>query len=177
MKHPGRDSNPGNESPETGPVEGQPNHLERFIGESAAARQVKRFIEKAAPHPCRVLVTGPSGTGKNLVAGIIHALGERPGRPFIEFNCASIPEESCGRLLFGAAKDASEGITSSTRGKSKPLNGGTLLLDEIGDMPVPVQRRLLGFLERGRVEQAVGKDPLPIDVRICCRPPAKTCPI
>ena len=176
MKHPGRDSNPDNESPETGPVEGQPNHLDRFIGESAAARQVKRFIEKAAPHPCRVLVTGPSGTGKNLVAGIIHALGERPGRPFIEFNCASIPEESCGRLLFGAAKDASEGITSRIRGKSKPLTGGRFSSMKSVTCPCRCSAGCWDFWSGGGSNRPSAKTRFR-SMSECCRPPAKTCPI
>lgn len=142
------------------------NELGRFIGESEPIHWMKGFIEKVAPLESSVLITGPSGVGKNLVAHIIHSLSKRYGEPLIKFNCASVPEETCECMLFGAERDIYKGIEPDIHGKIASANRGTLLLDKIEDMPLNVQRRLVGFLEHREIEQLGSKDPIPIDVRI-----------
>jgi two-component system, NtrC family, response regulator AtoC len=140
--------------------------LARFIGRSEAVLWMKRFIEKLAPLETTTLITGPSGSGKTLVAEIIHSLSKRSGKPFIQVNCASIPEETFELVLFGAGKDPSRGIEQDMRGKIELAQGGTLLLNKIGDMPNKVQKRLLGFAENNEIEKSGAKGQSSMDVRI-----------
>jgi DNA-binding NtrC family response regulator len=140
--------------------------LGRFIGESNPVRWMKGFIAKVAPLENSVLITGPSGAGKNLVAEIVHALSRRRAKPLIRFNCALAPEEASACMLFGTERNPAKGIAHDIPGKLQPAHGGTLLLDEIGDLPLNVQGRLLGFLEDKRIQKPGSAEPIPIDVRI-----------
>jgi two-component system response regulator AtoC len=140
--------------------------LERFIGRSESVLWMKRFIEKIAPLDKSVLITGPSGAGKILVAEIVHALSPRSGGPFVNVNCASIPEEAFDFALFGAEKELSKGIKQRVRGKIEEARGGTLLLNKVGDMPLKIQGRVVSFSENKEVEKPGLKEPIHVDVRI-----------
>jgi two-component system response regulator AtoC len=140
--------------------------LGRFIGESDPVLWMKEFIAKVAPLKSSVLITGPSGAGKNLVAEIVHALSRRCTKPLIRFNCTLAPEEASACILFGKERDPAKGIAHDIPGKLQSANGGTILLDEIGDLPLSIQGRLLGFLEDGGIEKSGSAEPIPIDVRI-----------
>jgi two-component system, NtrC family, response regulator AtoC len=140
--------------------------LARFVGRSEPVLWMKSFIEKVAPLEASVVITGPSGSGKSLVAEIIHSLSKRSGRPLTRVNCASIPEETFELALFGAGKDPSRGIEQDVPGKIEAAQGGTLLFNKVGDMPHKVQGRVLSFTENKEIEKAGVKDPIPVDVRI-----------
>lgn len=140
--------------------------LARFIGGSEPVLWMKRFIEKVAPQEMSVLIGGPSGAGKTLVAEIIHSLSGRAGKPFIMVNCASIPEDDFEIELFGAEKDPQKGIEEDVPGKIEAAQGGTLLFNKIGDMPLKVQGRLLSFVESKEIEKPREKEKIPVDVRI-----------
>lgn len=143
-----------------------PEALARFIGRSESVLWMKRYIEKVALLDTSVLITGPSGVGKTLVAEIIHSLSPRTGKPFLKVNCASIPKEAFESTLFGGKKDHSNGIERGVSGKIEDAKGGTLLLKNIGDMPTGLQGRLLSFSENKELEKTGVKDPVPLDVRI-----------
>ena len=140
--------------------------LARFIGKSESVLWMKRFIEKVAPLEVSVLITGPSGAGKALVAEIIHSLSARSGNPFVKINCSSIPEENFELTLFGAEKDLSRGMDQAVPGKIEEAKGGTLLFTHIGDMPLKVQGRLISFSESKEVEKLGAKASIYTDVRI-----------
>ena len=140
--------------------------LERFIGRSEPVVWMKRFIEKVAPLDKSVLITGPSGVGKTLVAEIIHSLSARSGMPLVKVNCASISEEDFELTLFGAEKDLSKGIEQDVPGKIEKASGGTVLFNKIGEMPLKVQGRLINLSENKEVEKPGLQDPISVDVRI-----------
>jgi two-component system, NtrC family, response regulator AtoC len=140
--------------------------LGRFVGESDPVRWMKGFIEKIAPLENSVLISGPSGAGKNLLAEIVHALSRRREKPLIRFSCALAPEEDSACMLFGTDRDSAKGITHDIPGKLQSAHGGTLLLDEIGDLSLSMQGRLLGFLENDGIEKSGSAEPVPIDVRL-----------
>ncbi|MGE4292364.1 MAG: sigma-54-dependent transcriptional regulator [Desulfovibrio sp.] len=139
---------------------------ERIIGQSAAMRRVVELIERVAPLEANVLVTGETGTGKELVSDTIHALSERTGGPFIKLNCAAIPENLLESELFGHEKGAFTGAGAAKKGKFELAQGGTILLDEIGDMPLHLQPKLLRAVEQKQVERLGGAKPVSFDVRI-----------
>jgi two-component system response regulator HydG len=137
-----------------------------LIGQSAGIRGVVDRIRRVAGTSVPVLVLGETGTGKELVARAIHAEGPRREGPFVAVNCAAVPEALLESELYGHVRGAFTGATQSRRGLFVEANGGTLLLDEIGDMPLPLQAKLLRVLETQEV-RAVGSDaPRTIDVRI-----------
>jgi two-component system response regulator AtoC len=140
--------------------------LARFIGRSDSVLWMRRFIEKVAPLEVSVLITGPSGAGKTLVAKIIHSLSPRSGNPFVRVNCSSIPEETFELTLFGAEKDLSRGSEQAVPGKIQEATGGTLLFSELGDLPLKLQGRLLDFSESREVEKPGSKASILTDVRI-----------
>jgi two-component system NtrC family response regulator len=142
--------------------------LEGVITGSDAMLQVCRTVEKVAPTDATVLVLGESGTGKELLAKSLHGLSSRGGKRFVAINCAAIPENLLESELFGYEKGAFTGAAKQTPGKIETAAGGTLFLDEVGDMPAPLQAKLLRFLQERVVERVGGRKEIPVDVRVIC---------
>ena len=142
--------------------------LEGIIASSPAMLSVCRRIEKVAPTDATTLLLGESGTGKELVARAVHGLSDRAGKKFVAINCAAIPETLLESELFGYEKGAFTGAVKQTRGKIETADGGTLLLDEIGDMPQPLQAKMLRFLQERTLERVGGREEIPVDVRVIC---------
>lgn len=140
--------------------------LAGFIGRSPAAQEVMAVVRKVAAYPTTVLFTGESGTGKELMAHALHTLSPRASRPFVPINCAALPESLLESELFGHERGAFTGAHRSRAGLFEQADGGTLLLDEIGDMPLPLQTRLLRVLEDGRVRRIGGDRDVAVDVRV-----------
>jgi two-component system nitrogen regulation response regulator NtrX len=137
-----------------------------IVGSSKAVRQLIELIEKVAPTPARVLVTGENGTGKELVARAIHALSPRAAGPFVEVNCAAIPAELIESELFGHVKGSFTGAFADRAGKFELADGGTLFLDEIGDMSVSAQAKVLRALQEGVISRVGSGKAVPVDVRV-----------
>src|SRR5262244_709391 len=137
-----------------------------IIGESALVATLREQIATAAPSNGRVLIHGENGSGKELVARAIHALSARAGRPFVEVNCAAIPEDLIESELFGHERGAFTGAVTRRRGKFETADGGTLFLDEIGDMSLKTQAKVLRVLEEQAFERVGGKDTIRVDVRV-----------
>lgn len=137
-----------------------------LIGNSPSMRAVRELIRQVAPTTGSVLITGENGTGKELVAQLIHTLSPRFTKPFIEVNCAAIPEELIESELFGHEKGAFTGATQLRRGKFDLAHGGTLFLDEIGDMSLKTQAKILRILQEQKFERVGGGQSLIVDVRI-----------
>ncbi|WP_405230241.1 PEP-CTERM-box response regulator transcription factor [Lentisalinibacter sediminis] len=142
--------------------------LDGIVAASDAMLQVCRMIEKVAPTDVSVLLLGESGTGKELLARALHSLSNRKDERFVAINCAAIPENLLESELFGHEKGAFTGAHKTTPGKIETANKGTLFLDEIGDMPMPLQAKLLRFLQERVVERVGGRDEIPVDVRVIC---------
>jgi DNA-binding NtrC family response regulator len=140
--------------------------LRGMVGSSPAMQRVYRLTERVARTETTVLVTGESGTGKDLVAQAIHMMSLRAKHPFAVVNCAAIPEALLEAELFGYAKGAFTGAMQSRIGRIHAAHGGTLFLDEIGDMPLSLQSKILRFLEQGEVQRLGGNDNLKVDVRV-----------
>jgi two-component system nitrogen regulation response regulator NtrX len=138
----------------------------RIVGESEPIRKILRTIEKVGPTNGRVLITGANGTGKELVARALHGASPRAKRPFVEVNCAAIPEELIESELFGHEKGAFTGATSLRIGKFELADGGTLFLDEVGDMSLSAQSKVLRALELGEVARVGGRGTRRVDVRV-----------
>ena len=144
-------------------------HVDRrltMVGESYVMGQLREQIAMAAPTNGRVLIFGENGTGKELVARSIHSLSRRRSGPFVEVNCAAIPEELIESELFGHVKGAFTGAVSDRRGKFDVADGGTLFLDEIGDMSLKTQAKVLRALQEQIVEPVGGSGSVKVDVRI-----------
>jgi two-component system nitrogen regulation response regulator NtrX len=144
-------------------------HVDRrltMIGESYVMAQLREQVAMAAPTNGRVLIYGENGTGKELVARSIHALSRRRSGPFIEVNCAAIPEELIESELFGHVKGAFTGAVTERRGKFELADGGTLFLDEIGDMSLKTQAKVLRVLQEQVVEPVGGATSVRVDVRV-----------
>jgi two-component system nitrogen regulation response regulator NtrX len=137
-----------------------------IVGSSKAIRNVIGLLEKVAPTPARVLITGENGTGKELVARAIHALSPRASGPFIEVNCAAIPTELIESELFGHIKGSFTGAFSDRAGKFELADGGTLFLDEIGDMSLSAQAKVLRALQEGVISRVGSGKAVPVDVRV-----------
>jgi two-component system nitrogen regulation response regulator NtrX len=137
-----------------------------IIGESPPIQELKKRIELAAPTSGWVLITGDNGTGKELVARAIHANSLRKEKPFVEVNCAAIPEELIESTLFGHEKGAFTGATNPRKGKFDQAHEGTLFLDEIGDMSPKTQAKVLRILEEHRFERVGGSKTIQVDVRV-----------
>jgi len=137
-----------------------------IVGSSKAIRAVIGLIEKVAPTPARVLITGDNGTGKELVARAIHALSPRAAGPFIEVNCAAIPTELIESELFGHMKGSFTGAFADRAGKFELADGGTLFLDEIGDMSLSAQAKVLRALQEGVISRVGSGKAVPVDVRV-----------
>jgi two-component system, NtrC family, response regulator len=142
--------------------------LEGVISVSLPMQEVCRKIEKIAPVDVTTLLLGESGTGKEVFARAIHALGPRVAGRFVAINCAAIPEALLESELFGHEKGSFTGAHKQTQGKVELANGGTLLLDEIGDMPAALQAKLLRFLQERCIERVGGRKEIPVNVRVLC---------
>ena len=137
-----------------------------MIGESQAMQRTYSVIRMVAQRDTTVLVTGESGTGKDLVAQEIHLMSPRRKQPMVVVNCAAIPETLLEAELFGYTKGSFTGAVQSRIGRIHSAHGGTLFLDEIGDMPLSLQSKILRFLEQGEVQRLGGNDNLKVDVRV-----------
>lgn len=137
-----------------------------ILGESPKIKEILAVIQRVAPTEARVLVTGESGTGKELVARAIHRGSKRAPMPLVEVNCAAIPSELIESELFGHEKGAFTGATAQRIGKFEQADGGTIFLDEIGDMSQQAQAKVLRVLEEGKVERVGGQKTIPVDVRV-----------
>ena len=142
------------------------NTSREMIGGSDALETVRATIAKVAPTPARVLVLGENGSGKELVARMVHDLSDRATGPFIDVNCAAIPKDLLESELFGHEKGAFTGATEQRRGKFEQADGGTLFLDEVGDMALDAQAKVLRVIEEQRVQRVGGTEPIPVDVRL-----------
>ncbi|OGP86852.1 MAG: Fis family transcriptional regulator [Deltaproteobacteria bacterium RBG_13_65_10] len=138
----------------------------QIVGESEPMRKLKSQIETVAPTNASVLITGENGTGKEVVARAIHALSLRHDKPFVEVNCAAIPEELIESELFGHEKGAFTGALAQKRGKFDLANQGTLFLDEIGDMSLKTQAKVLRILQERTFERVGGVKKIEVDVRV-----------
>jgi len=142
--------------------------LAGVIAMSESMMRVCRMIEKVSPTNATALLLGESGTGKELLAQALHALSPRAGETFVAINCAAIPDTLLESELFGYEKGAFTGAVRQTPGKFEMADGGTLFLDEIGDMPLPLQAKLLRFLQDRVIERIGGRERISVDVRIVC---------
>lgn len=140
--------------------------LPEFIGDHPAMLKVSHRIRLAASHRAAVLVEGPTGTGKELVARALHRLSPRSSRPFVALNCAAIPETLLEAELFGHTRGAFTGAVQGRVGRIEAAQGGTLFLDEIGEMPLALQSKLLRFVESGELQRVGENEPVKVDVRI-----------
>jgi two-component system NtrC family response regulator len=130
--------------------------------------KVCRTVEKVAPTSASVMLLGESGTGKEVLARAVHALSPRAKGRFMAINCAAIPENLLESELFGYEKGAFTGAAKQTKGKVELAHGGTFFLDEVGDLPMPLQAKLLRFLQERVIERIGGHEEIPVDVRIVC---------
>jgi two-component system nitrogen regulation response regulator GlnG len=137
-----------------------------IIGNSSAMREVYKTIGKVAPSDITILVQGESGTGKELIARAIHFNSKRLGKPFVALNCAAIPKDLLESELFGFEKGAFTGATERKLGKFEQANNGTIFLDEIGDMPLDLQAKILRVLQEKEITRTGGNQAIPVDVRI-----------
>ncbi len=137
-----------------------------MVGESAGMEELRGLIEKVAPSEARVLITGPNGSGKELVAHHLHEKSERAGQPLVEVNCAAIPSELIESELFGHKKGAFTGAQKDRKGKFELAHGGTLFLDEIGDMSLSAQAKVLRALQEHKITPVGGDRSIKVDVRV-----------
>jgi DNA-binding NtrC family response regulator len=138
----------------------------RILGVSPAVKELLTLIDRVAPTEARVLITGENGSGKELVATALHRMSKRSARPLIEVNCAAIPNELIESELFGHERGAFTGATGQRAGKFELADGGTIFLDEIGDMSLNAQAKVLRALEEGKIERVGGVKLIGIDVRV-----------
>jgi two-component system response regulator PilR (NtrC family) len=137
-----------------------------IVGKSAPMQHVMRLVERVASAPASVLITGESGTGKELIARALHYRGDRASKPFIAVNCAALPEPLLESELFGYEKGAFTGANSRKDGLFRAANGGSLFLDEVGELPAALQVKLLRVLQQRTVRPVGGHEELPVDVRV-----------
>ena len=139
---------------------------EQIIGSSPAIAHVRALIEKVAPSDARVLITGENGTGKELVARRLHERSARMGAPFVEVNCAAIPSELIESELFGHERGAFTSAIKQRKGKFEQANGGTLFMDEIGDMSLSAQAKVLRALQENKISRVGSDKDVTVDVRV-----------
>ena len=144
-----------------------PAQLEDMIvGDAAAMAALRRIVRQVAPSEASVLLTGPSGSGKEVFARAIHALSPRARKPFVAVNCGAVPRDLLESVLFGHEKGSFTGAHAQHKGRFEEADGGTLFLDEIGDMPAEMQVKLLRVLEERAVQRVGGRGQIGVDVRI-----------
>ena len=144
----------------------KPNVSQQMVGESDAMQRIHKLISKVAPTQARVLVQGPNGSGKELIADAIHKHSLRHKGPFVEVNCAAIPSELIESELFGHVKGAFTSAHKDRKGKFEAAHGGTLFLDEIGDMSLPAQAKVLRALQEHKVQRVGSDKDISVDVRV-----------
>ena len=142
------------------------DHGPQMIGQSAAIARVRDIIDKVAPTEARVLITGPNGTGKEVVAHLIHEHSARANGPMVEVNCAAIPSELIESELFGHMKGSFTGAVKDRAGKFEQADGGTLFLDEIGDMSLAAQTKVLRALQESEITRVGSDKPIKVNVRV-----------
>lgn len=155
---------------------GAGERLPELVGNSSIMLEVSRRVRLVAPRCTPVLIEGPTGTGKELVAQALHRLSPRARKPFVAINCAAIPEALLEAELFGHTRGAFTGAVNGRVGRIESVDGGTLFLDEIGEMPLALQAKLLRFVERGELQRVGDNQTVKVDVRIIAathRPLAK----
>ena len=138
----------------------------QMIGESEAIQRVRAIIEKVAPTEARVMITGDNGTGKEVVARLLHERSPRAEKPMVEVNCAAIPSELIESELFGHMKGAFTGAVKDRAGKFEQADGGTLFLDEIGDMSLAAQTKVLRALQENEITRVGSDKPIKVNVRV-----------
>jgi DNA-binding NtrC family response regulator len=148
--------------------------LPEMIGDAPAMLEVSRRVRLVAPRSTPVLVEGPTGSGKELVAQALHRLSSRSRKPFVAINCAAIPEALLEAELFGHTRGAFTGAVQGRTGRIEAADGGTLFLDEIGEMPLALQSKLLRFVECGELQRVGDNETVKVDVRIVA---ATHCPL
>ncbi len=146
----------------------QPDALSGLLTRDPEMMRICRTIEKVASSNATVLLLGESGTGKEILSRGLHHASPRSAGKFVAINCAAIPENLLESELFGYEKGAYTGAAKTTLGKIETANGGTLMLDEIGDLPLSLQSKLLRFLQERKIERLGGRQEIPVDVRIVC---------
>lgn len=154
------------EAPGLGRVLDSEDYQEGIVGRSEAMQEVFKVIGQVAPSDVTVLVTGESGTGKELVARCIHQHSGRARRPFVAVNCAAIPENLIESELFGHERGAFTGATGQRAGRFEQCDGGTIFLDEIGDMALSTQTKILRVLQEGEIQRVGGAETIQVDVRV-----------
>lgn len=137
-----------------------------MIGESEPIQRIKEIIEKVAPTDARVLITGPNGTGKELVAHWLHQKSDRSSGPMVEVNCAAIPSELIESELFGHVRGAFTSANKDRAGKFEAANGGTIFLDEVGDMSLSAQAKVLRALQESKISRVGSDKDIKVDVRV-----------
>jgi two-component system NtrC family response regulator len=142
--------------------------LEGLLASSPEMVKVCRTVEKLAPTDVSTLILGESGTGKEVLVKALHSLSDRHDKRLVAINCAAIPEALLESELFGYEKGAFTGAVKTTQGKIEVANGGMLFLDEVGDLPHPLQAKLLRFLQERVIERIGGRSEIPVDVRVVC---------
>jgi DNA-binding NtrC family response regulator len=145
---------------------GEPYRLEQIIGDHPKMQELRQLIQTVAPTNATVLILGESGTGKELIAGSLHTLSQRRAANYVRINCAAIPETLLESELFGHEKGAFTGALRQKSGRVEEADGGTIFLDEIGDMSRPLQAKLLRFLEDGTFTRVGGNQELRVNVRL-----------
>lgn len=140
--------------------------IPRIVGDSEPMTRLRGMIDKVAPTNARVLIMGPNGSGKEMVARWLHEKSNRKNGPFIEVNCAAIPSELIESELFGHEKGAFTSAIKQRKGKFETAHGGTLFLDEIGDMSLPAQAKVLRVLQEGKITRVGSDKDLDVDVRV-----------
>lgn len=148
--------------------QGNGTNIKGIVAASPQMTAVCRTLEKVAPTDITTLITGETGTGKELLARAVHDLSPRAKNAFAAINCAAIPENLLESELFGFEKGSFTGATQAKKGKIESADGGTLFLDEIGDMPMALQAKLLRFLQERVVDRVGSVKPIPVDVRVVC---------
>jgi two-component system response regulator AtoC len=137
-----------------------------MVGDSAATQRLRRVVARIGPKDITILVRGETGTGKELVASLVHAQSNRSSAPFLTFNCAAIPGELAEAELFGHVRGAFTGAAEARRGFFAQADGGTLVLDEVGELPQPVQAKLLRVLQEGEIQPVGAGKVERVDVRV-----------